>query len=79
MFNNAATIFPNPSSGKFTFSNLEIGNTVEVFDVSGKLIYQIIAKENEVMINLEGKEKNIYTYRILNGKTILKQGKLLLK
>jgi cyclophilin family peptidyl-prolyl cis-trans isomerase len=72
-------IYPNPSTGKFTFSNLEKGNTVEVFDVSGKLIYDVILKETSVSIDLEGKEKGVYTFRISNLKQEIKSGKLIIK
>jgi peptidyl-prolyl cis-trans isomerase B (cyclophilin B) len=72
-------IFPNPSSGKFTFTNIEKGITLEVFDINGKLIYQTISKETSVLIDLEGKDKGVYTYRLTNLKQEVRQGKLLVK
>jgi hypothetical protein len=72
-------IFPNPSSGKFTFSNIEKGNLVKIFDISGKLISESVAKENSIIIDLEGKDKGVYTYRISNSKQEVRQGKLVVK
>jgi len=31
-------LFPNPNSGEFTLTGLEVGNTYEVFNAEGKLI-----------------------------------------
>lgn len=72
-------IYPNPSNGKFTFSDIEKGSTIEVFDISGKLIYETNTKETATVIDLEGKEKGVYTYRITNSKQEGSQGKLLIK
>jgi peptidyl-prolyl cis-trans isomerase B (cyclophilin B) len=72
-------IFPNPGSGKFNFSNIEKGSIIEVYSVSGKLIYEITAKESPIIIDLEGKDKGVYIYRISTSKQEVKQGKLLIK
>jgi len=74
-----ALIYPNPSSGKFTFSEIEKGSIIEVFDVNGKLIYTTTTKEAATLIDLEGKEKGVYTYRVTSTKQDIKQGKLLIK
>ncbi len=76
---NKPLIFPNPSAGKFTFSNIEIGNKIEVKDISGKLIYETIAKDVTVLIDLEGKEKGVYIFRISNSRSEALQGKLIVK
>ncbi|MDO8998474.1 MAG: peptidylprolyl isomerase [Bacteroidota bacterium] len=76
---NYPLIYPNPSTGKFTFSDLEKGNIIEIFDITGKLILEVIAKENLTIIDLEGKEKGVYTYRISNLNKEVRQGKLILK
>ena len=72
-------IYPNPSTGKFTFSELEKGNTVEVFDVNGKLVYTTILKDTNIIIDLEGKDKGVYTFRISNPEQEIKTGKLIIK
>lgn len=74
-----ALIYPNPSNGKFTFSEIEKGSIIEVFDVNGKLIYTTTTKEAATLIDLEGKEKGVYTYRVTSTKQDIKQGKLLIK
>jgi cyclophilin family peptidyl-prolyl cis-trans isomerase len=72
-------IYPNPSSGKFTFTDIEKGSTIEVFDISGKLIFETTTKESTTLIDLEGKEKGVYTYRVTNVKQEVSLGKLLIK
>lgn len=73
------SVFPNPSNGQFTFSNLHKGDKLCVFDVSGKLIYENTMKESSLNLNLETKQKGVYSYCIssegkesLNGKLIVK-------
>jgi hypothetical protein len=72
-------IYPNPSSGKFTFTDIEKGSTIEVFDISGKLIFETTTKESTTLIDLEGKEKGVYSYRVTNVKQEVSLGKLLIK
>jgi peptidyl-prolyl cis-trans isomerase B (cyclophilin B) len=76
---NSVKVFPNPSSGKFTFSDLKIGSKIEVYDLSGKLIYDLEVKEREVELNIEGNEKGVYTYKVVKGKEEIIQGKLIVK
>ena len=72
-------IYPNPSTGKFTFSEVEKGSKLEVFDISGKLIFENIIKENISTIDLEGKDKGVYTFRISNTNQEIRTGKLIIK
>ena len=76
---NQSLIYPNPSTGMFTISNITIGNKIEIFDLAGKLILQTIAKSNSVIIDLEGKEKGMYTFKIINSNLEIQNGKLLVK
>jgi len=72
-------VFPNPSQGKFTFSNLERGNVVQIYDISGKLISENPAKDTSLVIDLEGKNKGVYFYKIISGAKEVSQGKLIVK
>lgn len=67
-------VFPNPSTGEFM---LEIGtntfteNTsfhLEVFDVVGKLVYQLDVKDTLSKITLSSLSKGTYTMKLSNGK-----------
>jgi hypothetical protein len=74
-----AAVFPNPSQNKFTFSDLEKGNRLELFDTNGKLIQETLLKDNTLTIDLEGKEKGIYLYRIMDAQQEVHKGKLILR
>jgi len=76
---NTIQVFPNPSTGQFAFSHLNAGDKVRIFDVTGKLIYETISKENTLTLSLEGKEKGIYTYSVQSENKERMQGKLILK
>ena len=71
-------VFPNPSAGKFNFSNVKSGDKLEVYDVSGKLIYKNTFKETSHEVNLETQNKGVYSYKIISEKETL-QGKIILK
>ncbi|WP_317899938.1 peptidylprolyl isomerase [Aurantibacillus circumpalustris] len=72
------TVFPNPSSGKFVFENAQLGDQLEVLDVTGKLIYTNTFKETSHEINLEGKDKGVYSYKLISEKETF-QGKIIVK
>jgi peptidyl-prolyl cis-trans isomerase B (cyclophilin B) len=69
-------IFPNPSTDKFYFENLNSADKIEIFDVSGKKILNAVALETSLEIDLSKQAKGIYTYRIVRRQNQLQQGKL---
>lgn len=72
-------VSPNPSQGQFRFSNLMEGDVVEIYDVAGKLIKQIVSKNDSESVDLTGEQKAIYIYKVLqNGKEI-QLGKLIIQ
>lgn len=70
-------VSPNPSEGQFRFSNLEKESRIEIYDVTGKLIYQATAKNTIQTIDLGGKAKGIYFYKIAGSGKESQQGKLI--
>jgi len=75
----APLIYPNPSTGKFTFSNIKAGNSIEIFDLNGKLIYETTAEANSVSVDIKGAAKGIYSYRVMNAEGFTRQGKMVVK
>ncbi|MDN3678256.1 zinc-dependent metalloprotease [Flavobacterium paronense] len=73
---NDFSIFPNPSKGSFTiqFKDIMIGYSVEVFDVTGKTIYENnydqSANLNQV-INLDNATSGVYFVNIKSDKGIV--------
>jgi uncharacterized protein (DUF2249 family) len=70
---------PNPSSDKFTFSGLVGENTIEVYDVSGRLILNEHTTTDSYQINLSAYNSGIYFYKIKDKYNNTQQGKLLLQ
>ncbi len=72
-------VYPNPGSGKFTFSNIKTGNSIEIFDLNGKLVFETTAESDVMSIDLKGIAKGIYSYRVMNDEGRSRQGKLIIK
>ena len=53
----------------FTINGLSNENTIEIFDVTGNLVYRIISKNTSVTIDIKEKNKGVYFYRIINALT----------
>jgi peptidyl-prolyl cis-trans isomerase B (cyclophilin B) len=76
---NKIVVSPNPSSGQFLFSNLEQENTIEIYDIMGKLVHAVLSKNAIESIDLGGKEKGTYFYRITKEDREIQQGKLVIQ
>jgi PKD repeat protein/predicted secreted protein len=76
---SAIKVYPNPNTGLFVIEGLEEENAVEIYDVVGKLVFQTNSINSSVSVDLSGKEKGAYFYRIQNkaNKSIL-TGKVIL-
>ncbi|MBI3510637.1 MAG: T9SS type A sorting domain-containing protein [Bacteroidetes bacterium] len=75
---NSPLVFPNPSSGKFTFQNLSPGNKIEIYDLTGRIILQKTIRSANETFDLSENESGIYFYHIINGQQTISQGKLIL-
>ena len=58
------SIYPNPSTGKFTIKGLEI-QKIEIFDITGKLIYKTFVNEIEQVIDVSYCPKGIYFVKVI--------------
>lgn len=70
-------IYPNPSNGLVTIS-LKKSSNVDIYDLSGKHIYQTRLSEGKNELNLTGKPKGVYVVKISDGKSVMEQ-KLIIK
>lgn len=71
-------ISPNPTDGSFVIANISKGNTINIFDNNGHLVYNNIANNNTEKINLKEFAAGLYFYIILQEKSILQQGKIII-
>ena len=74
-----SNISPNPSSGLFTFSNVEKENVIEIFDITGKSILKTTAQNTSCTVDLTNKAKGLYFYSIHSKNRKVQQGKIILQ
>ncbi len=75
--NNLAIIYPNPSSGLFTFKGLTTATKVEVYDITGRTVTSDIVNTSDYKLDLSKRDKGIYIYKIVDKQNRVQQGKLL--
>lgn len=73
------TIYPNPSNGSFYFSGVQSGNTIEVYNVLGEVLYIGRANSDNFPVNLSGQAKGMYFYKVSNNAVPIQQGKMVLE
>jgi len=76
---NSVHIFPNPSTGQFTFSNIEKESVIEIYDITGRLIFNTTTQNISETIDLSKKGKGVYFYKIISDKKEIQQGKLIIQ
>jgi len=69
--NNLFNIYPNPTSGLFTVeTNNLIGNTIEIFTISGSKIFSRKINNNNENIDLSVFEKGLYIIKVSSNKLV---------
>ncbi len=67
---NSIHIYPNPANDFVTISNMPIGSTVRVLDVTGKVVYSSKITSEQTTINTADFTNGIYLIRIDNNGNI---------
>jgi hypothetical protein len=70
---NTCTIYPNPTTGKFTIQisnsvNLLVNSQIEIYNILGENIYQAKLNSYTTELNFSTKPNGIYLYRIISEK-----------
>lgn len=61
----AITVFPNPSTGRFTIFGLNSGAKVEVYDMLGAKVAGAVATESQITLDLQDSGPGIYIVHVL--------------
>ena len=70
-------VYPNPSSNRFYFNGLQSGCSIVIFDELGENLFNVSLDQDKNTVDLTGKPKGIYFYRIMSREgNVLKNGKL---
>ncbi|HEV7231499.1 MAG TPA: C1 family peptidase [Bacteroidia bacterium] len=64
--NSGFRFYPNPNNGQFTIDGLNNENIIEVYDIVGKLVYQIRTNNASCTIDIRDKGKGIYVFKVMN-------------
>ncbi len=62
--NKAFSVFPNPSSDVITIQTSEKARSIELYDLTGKLIQSSIPTENESRMNIQSLPKGLYILKV---------------
>lgn len=75
-----SNIFPNPTASQFHITNLEPGSwTIAIYTFDGRSVFKKELTEADAMIDLSGRAKGAYVYRLLKDGEVFKSGKLVLE
>ena len=73
-------IYPNPTTGnvQITMSNEQLGSTVQIINVSGEVVKQLVINKEQLTIDLSAEAKGIYFVKLTTANGVTTQ-KLILE
>lgn len=76
---SAVTIYPNPTSDRFTVKGLEHGDRIRINNILGVLILDRTAQQDMEVIPMAGQRSGVYFVTVSNNDKIIGRYKLVLK
>jgi hypothetical protein len=76
---NPIQIYPNPSSGMLNIAGLELGNRIQVYNILGASVRDMVAHQNHETLSLENQPAGVYFIIVSNDDSIIGRYKLILK
>lgn len=73
------TVAPNPGEGQFMFYDMVVGNTITVFDISGRKVTSTVANDATCAVDLSVYGAGVYFYTITRDSEKVQQGKLVVE
>lgn len=66
---NLLKVFPNPASNNVTIESASTIKHINVYDISGRIVYSVSLDQNKVNLNIEQLDKGVYMMQIetVNG------------
>lgn len=75
---NQVSVFPNPSTNQFNFNGLIGENTIQIMDITGRILFAEKTSSENHSINLNASQ-GMYFYKISDKQNRIQQGKLILE
>jgi hypothetical protein len=72
-WNSDLQIFPNPSSSGITVQAMTVLTTIEIFDLTGKMIKNLVVNKNEFYLENKTLPAGLYVFKINTGKGVLRK------
>ncbi|MFT5055184.1 MAG: hypothetical protein ACI97X_002220, partial [Oceanospirillaceae bacterium] len=69
-------VYPNPSNGTITLSNVDAGSTLELLDLSGKNIFVTSLKTGSQGIDISALPNGLYIFKLYENDGSIKTGRL---
>ncbi|NOX85934.1 MAG: T9SS type A sorting domain-containing protein [Chlorobi bacterium] len=74
-------VFPNPATDRIVFETTkpEKERKLNIFNISGQLVKQVIFDQKRIQVNLSGLPAGNYSYRVFAGHQLYNSGKFIIK
>jgi Secretion system C-terminal sorting domain len=69
MVKDVISIFPNPTKGNVTIVTTELLQSIYISDITGKILQQIKANQNQMQVDLSAYPSGIYIIKLANGQS----------
>jgi hypothetical protein len=70
------SIYPNPAKNQVSIDNVELGSTITIFDVSGKIVYSAVANTSATEINVSAFVSGMYFVQVQQNGVLIGTQKL---
>lgn len=74
-----ATVLPNPTTGKLRFNSQQIISDIEIYSITGKLVYRFSPNSNSAMAELTQQSSGMYFYKIYDDNGNTHTGKFIIR
>ena len=68
---NNISIYPNPTNGEFIIENQQEISKIEIFDITGKSVKQLLPNSKNVSVNINNQANGIYFIKIISENKII--------
>jgi surface protein len=73
---NSLSIYPNPTAGIVTLSNVAVGSEIKILDISGKTIHTLIVSNEVLTVSTQNWNNGVYFVQVMNDNVVLSTKKL---
>lgn len=72
-------LYPNPCRGVFYLSAIKVGEALEIYDSSGRLLFRRQADSNKYLADISTLGRSIYVYSITDNGSLVQRGRVVVE